>query len=89
MKTTELMRKDWDDRARDDSLLGFRGVSCGVASLLGLSPEIAGKSWRDASLDVRNGRETVESANGEVKEMTGERTPMTWCYGKKSRAEAQ
>lgn len=68
--------------------LGFRQVSRGVASLLGLPPDIAGKSWRGASLGVPGVREAVESAGGVVKETTGEKTPMTWCCGLKSRAEA-
>jgi ubiquinone/menaquinone biosynthesis C-methylase UbiE len=68
--------------------LGFRQVSRGVASLLGLPPDIAGKSWRGASLGVQTVRDVVKSAGAEVKEMTGEKTPMTWCRGLKSRAEA-
>jgi ubiquinone/menaquinone biosynthesis C-methylase UbiE len=69
--------------------LGFRRASRGVASLLGLSPEIAGKSWRGASLDVRAVRETVEAAGAAVRGMTGEDTPMTWCFGLKLRTNAQ
>jgi SAM-dependent methyltransferase len=68
--------------------LGFRAMSRGVASLLGLSPEIAGKSWRGASLDVSGVRKTVEASGGTVKEMTGENTPMTWCWGLKLRTNA-
>jgi ubiquinone/menaquinone biosynthesis C-methylase UbiE len=69
--------------------LGFRGVSRAFASFMGLSPEIAGNSWRGASLDVNDVRNTVESNHGVVKEMTGEKTPMTWCCSVKSRATAQ
>lgn len=69
--------------------LGFRQASRGVASLLGLPPDIAGKSWRGASLDVKMVRETAETAGATVKEMAGEKTPMTWCCGLKSRANAQ
>jgi SAM-dependent methyltransferase len=54
--------------------LGFRGVSRSVASLLGLSPEIAGKSWRGASPDVTAVIETVGRADGIVKEIAGEKT---------------
>jgi SAM-dependent methyltransferase len=68
--------------------LGFRRVSRSVASLMGLSPDMAGKSWRGASLDVKAVRETIESAGAVVKEMTGENTPMTWCCGLKSRTNA-
>jgi ubiquinone/menaquinone biosynthesis C-methylase UbiE len=63
--------------------LGLRQVSRGVASMLGLPPDIAGKSWRGASLGAQAVREAVESAGGVVKEMTGEKTPMTWCCGLK------
>jgi SAM-dependent methyltransferase len=68
--------------------LGFRKLSQGVASLLGLSPEMAGKSWRGPSLNVNMVRETLETSGAEVKEMTGEETPMTWCCGMKSRKNA-
>ncbi|MGA7796838.1 MAG: class I SAM-dependent methyltransferase, partial [Candidatus Acidiferrales bacterium] len=69
--------------------LGFRQASRGVASLLGLPPDIAGKSWRGASLDVKRVHEVVETAGAAVKEMTGENTPMAWCCGLRSRAKAQ
>ena len=69
--------------------LGFRKASRGVASLLGLSPDIAGKSWRGASLGVKMVSETIEVAGAAVKEITGEETPMTWCCGMKSRTNAQ
>jgi len=65
--------------------LGFRRVSRGVARLLGLSPEIAGKSWRGASLDVTAVRDVIGRAGGLVQELEGQDTPMTWCRGAKSR----
>jgi SAM-dependent methyltransferase len=68
--------------------LGFRQMSRGVASLMGLPPDIAGKSWRGASLDVKMVRATVATAGAEVKEMSGEETPMTWCCGQKLRPKA-
>jgi SAM-dependent methyltransferase len=69
--------------------LGFRKASRSVASLFGLSPDLAGKSWRGAALDVRMVREALAAAGAEVKEMTGEQTPMTWCCGIKSRTTIQ
>jgi ubiquinone/menaquinone biosynthesis C-methylase UbiE len=66
--------------------LGLRGASRTIASLLGLSPEIAGKSWRGASLDVPTVRNTVQAAGGIVHEVTGERSPMTWCSGVRSKS---
>jgi len=67
--------------------LGFRGASRGVASFLGLSPEIAGKSWRGASLAVMAVQDTIRNAGGNVEELTEPETPMTWCRGLKSRIE--
>lgn len=69
--------------------LGFRGVSRRVASMLGLSPDIAGKSWRGAALSVQQVRKLVENGTGVIHEMTGEHTPMTWCCGMKLGATAQ
>jgi SAM-dependent methyltransferase len=65
--------------------LGLRGVSRAVASLFGLPPEIAGKSWRGASLNVAAVGKTIEDAGGRVEEMIEPGTPMTWCRGSKSR----
>ena len=69
--------------------LGFRQTSRSVASFLGLSPDIAGKSWRGASLGVEMLRETIGAGGAVVEEMVGEKTPMTWCCGLKSRTNAQ
>ena len=69
--------------------IGFRQASRGVASLLGLPPDIAGKSWRGASLDVKMVGEAVAATGAEVKEVTGEETPMTRCCGQKSKAKGQ
>jgi ubiquinone/menaquinone biosynthesis C-methylase UbiE len=68
---------------------GLRGASRGLASLLGLSPEIAGKSWRGVSLDVATVRSAVRSASGVVREVNGEGTAMTWCGGTKARTPIQ
>jgi ubiquinone/menaquinone biosynthesis C-methylase UbiE len=69
--------------------LGFRRVSRGVATLLGLSPEIAGKSWRGASVDIAAMRQSIDAAGGVVEDLTGVHTPMTWCSGSKLRSRTQ
>jgi SAM-dependent methyltransferase len=69
--------------------LGFRGVSRGIARMIGLSPEIAGKSWRGASLEIASVREAVAKYSGAVQEIKGQGTPMTWCFGAKSRTPNQ
>jgi len=68
---------------------GFRRVSRGVATLMGLSPEIAGKSWRGASLDIAAIRQSIDAAGGLVEDLTGVHTPMTWCSGSKLRSLKQ
>jgi ubiquinone/menaquinone biosynthesis C-methylase UbiE len=59
------------------------GLSRAAASLLGLDPSIAGKSWRGAPLEAGKVVTTVNSSGGEVCEMTGLNTPMSWCCGLK------
>jgi ubiquinone/menaquinone biosynthesis C-methylase UbiE len=69
--------------------LGLRGASRGIASFLGLSPEIAGKSWRGVSLDVTTVCSTVQSGGGVVREVTGDGTVMAWCSGIKAGASTR
>jgi ubiquinone/menaquinone biosynthesis C-methylase UbiE len=54
-----------------------------VASAMGLDPSAAGKSWRGASLGASMVRDVVQSQGGEIREMRGEKTTMTWCCGVK------
>lgn len=70
-------------------LIGLRGVSRGVASLLGLLPDLAGKSWRGTTLSVDEVRGVVSRAAGDIREISGEGTAMTWCGGIKSGAQVQ
>jgi len=70
-------------------MVGLRGVSRGVASLLGLPPELAGKSWRGTTLNVDEVREVVSRDGGNIREISGEGTAMTWCGGIKSVAQVQ
>jgi ubiquinone/menaquinone biosynthesis C-methylase UbiE len=58
-----------------------------TASLLGLDPAAAGKSWRGAAISASRIDSLVEANGGEVREMPGEGTPIAWCCGvKKVRA---
>jgi ubiquinone/menaquinone biosynthesis C-methylase UbiE len=54
-----------------------------TASLLGLDPASAGKSWRGAAIPAERVADAVLSAGGELRELRGENTPMTWCCGVK------
>jgi SAM-dependent methyltransferase len=52
-----------------------------AASVLGLDPALAGKSWRGASMEAGSVAECVNASDGEVREIKGENTPMAWCCG--------
>jgi ubiquinone/menaquinone biosynthesis C-methylase UbiE len=57
------------------------------ASLFGLDPTAAGKSWRGAAISASRIAAMVQANGGEVREMPGEGTPIAWCCGvKKVRA---
>ena len=54
-----------------------------VASLFGLDPAAAGKTWRGATIVASRVADVVQSSRGEIREMCGVNTPMTWCCGVK------
>jgi ubiquinone/menaquinone biosynthesis C-methylase UbiE len=56
-------------------------LSRAVASLIGLDPAAAGKTWRGAAIAASRVGDIVQSSAGEILEMSGVNTPMTWCCG--------
>jgi ubiquinone/menaquinone biosynthesis C-methylase UbiE len=62
---------------------GLVPLSHAAASLFGLDPFVAGKSWRGAAVETSKIEETVRSSNGDIHEMSGTSTPMAWCCGVK------
>jgi ubiquinone/menaquinone biosynthesis C-methylase UbiE len=58
-------------------------LSHAVASLSGLDPAAAGKTWRGAAIVASRVGGIVQSNGGEIREMSGVNTPMTWCCGVK------
>ena len=54
-----------------------------AASHFGLDYSVAGKSWRGAAIEATEIGRTVQSNHGEIHEMSGVDTPMTWCCGAK------
>jgi ubiquinone/menaquinone biosynthesis C-methylase UbiE len=58
-------------------------LSQAMASLFGLDPAAAGKTWRGAAIVANRVGEIVQSSSGEIREMSGVNTPMTWCCGVK------
>lgn len=60
---------------------GLAPISRGMAKLAGLDPAAAGKSWRGTAMQGSRVKEMLRSAGGEVRELTGDETPMAWCCG--------
>ena len=58
-------------------------LSRATASLFGLDPAVAGKSWRGAAIEAERITAVVRSCGGEIRELAGENTPMAWCCGVK------
>jgi ubiquinone/menaquinone biosynthesis C-methylase UbiE len=56
-------------------------LSHAVASRFGLDPAAAGKTWRGVAIAASRVGEIVQSSGGEIREMYGVNTPMTWCCG--------
>jgi len=54
-----------------------------VASAMGLDPAAAGKSWRGAPIAAGTIADSVHASGGQVREISGENTPMAWCCGVK------
>jgi SAM-dependent methyltransferase len=59
----------------------LRDLSRSVAGMFGLDRCAAGKSWRGAAIGAQSMKDSVRAAGGEVRELSGENTPMTWCCG--------
>jgi SAM-dependent methyltransferase len=60
------------------------GASRSAAKLLGLDPEMAGKSWHGAGVRSENVAATIRASAASVLELSGEDTPMAWCCARKS-----
>lgn len=56
-----------------------------AGKIMGLDPNAAGKTWRGAAVDAGKIALMVQSGGGEVREFSGETTPMAWCCGTKVR----
>lgn len=73
-----------------DALWSVRLLSLSrkTASLLGLDPEAAGKSWRGAAISAKRIADLVQASGADVREMPGEGTPIAWCCGVKNSVAA-
>lgn len=50
-----------------------------LAKMIGGDAEMAGKTWRGAKVPAERIAGYVRAAGGEVREITGQKTPMAWC----------
>jgi SAM-dependent methyltransferase len=68
-----------------DTLWGMRlaRASRWTAGLLGLDPEMAGKSWHGVCVTSEHVAQTVHDNGGIVLELNGASTPMAWCCAQK------
>jgi len=61
----------------------LRTLSRSTARILGLDPNMAGKSWHGVHVRTEDIAQTVQRSGGTVIELKGVNTPMAWCYAQK------
>jgi SAM-dependent methyltransferase len=69
--------------------LGLKRASQSTATWFHLDPEMAGKSWRGAAVEIQSVLQTLRYAGALHVQVTGEETPMTWCWGTKTGDESR
>jgi ubiquinone/menaquinone biosynthesis C-methylase UbiE len=67
----------------------LKRASQSTASWFHLDPEMAGKSWRGAAVEIQPVLQTLGSAGARHVQVTGEGTPMAWCWGTKTGDESR
>ncbi len=65
------------------SSVGLKRVSQRMASLVGIDPEMVGKTWRGAALSTEEIVEVVRTGKGSPEGFLNPDTPLAWCYGYK------
>jgi len=63
--------------------IGLKTASQSIAGLVGIDPQMIGKTWRGAALDANEIEEAVQFGNGIPEGFLGQATPLAWCYGRK------
>ena len=63
--------------------MGLHGTRRRIASLVGIDPEMVGKTWRGAALTSTEIAKAVRSCRGSPEEFLDADTPLAWCYGRK------
>ena len=67
------------------SSVGLKKVSQGMASLVGIDPEMVGKTWRGAALSPEEIMEVIRTRQGSPEGFLKPDTPLAWCYGRKQK----
>lgn len=67
----------------------LRSIARRLAGMLGLDPEMAGKTWHGVAVPASNIIRTVQDSGGLDVEVWGENTPMAWCCASKSASGRQ
>jgi SAM-dependent methyltransferase len=65
------------------SSVGLKKVSQGIASLVGIDPEMVGKTWRGAALSSEEIAAAIQAGQGSPEGFLEPNTPLAWCYGRK------
>ena len=63
--------------------IGLHHASRRIASIVGIDPEMVGKTWRGAALSASEIANAVRSERGSPEGFLGAGTPLAWCYGLK------
>ena len=79
---------NWKGRAISRALdalssVGLKRVSRRAASLVGIDPEMVGKTWRGAALSTEEITDVVRRGRGSPEGFLNPDTPLAWCYGRK------
>ena len=64
--------------------LGMSRLAKFCAKLVGIDPEMLGKTWRGAALSYSLVEEIVRAAGGVPSGFAGVDTPLAWCFGRKN-----
>lgn len=63
--------------------IGLHRASRRIASVVGIDPEMVGKTWRGAALSAPEIENAVRSERGSPDGFLDAGTPLAWCYGLK------
>jgi ubiquinone/menaquinone biosynthesis C-methylase UbiE len=85
---SELPTMNWKGRAISGILdgmasRGLRRASQRIASVVGIDPEMVGRTWRGAALTTVEIADAVRSGHGSPEDFLDAGTPLAWCYGRK------